>query len=615
MKKLLLSILFYPIALFGADNGKAIQPTYVDALKLSELKITYDRARTTNAFNQKEIIDKIADILQRYGTEEELRNNPSLAELATLEVEVSNAMTTGGGRGPASHGYIEVPDVSYQAAGATSFGWQEAAINGLSTFMAGRFRQEVIHYGLKNVFNTINTRDREIFMELLPEAYKEVNKLQASEITAYYSADLVFLRQIIQSDLKNLKERILTKPDAIFPNAGQLPYGTDVLKLAGQLYLMASRGISLPEIFQQLDQQSYSSPEISKAVKINHIFSEALRDTSGSKRLWIDLNKLNGPIDAENSVTRYFFGLLSLQLAREGIFTDMVQARKITVYYADLNAAEEYLKGLRYQLTNEQGLYLLHLLNEALSKYLNSLITIGIPVDEQTVKLLNKIEKIVIPFTENKYQQGIITILHEMGPYLPGQNQDTYRRTLVFAVQLAETEKAEEVENMLKAYALPIGGSSIKRGSDFNLSLNGYVGLTAGSEKALGNVSQSRGNIGLAAPIGLSATIGGRWTVFASIFDLGSMVNLRLNNDTTSISGVKFEHFITPGIGLYYNFPNSPVTVGSHFSYISNLRNIVYESNEAKVTETNVSVSRLNFSILIDIPFFTLYNRTGKRGL
>ncbi len=102
----------------------------------------------------------------------------------------------------------------------------------------------------------------------------------------------------------------------------------------------------------------------------------------------------------------------------------------------------------------------------------------------------------------------------------------------------------------------------------------------------------------------ISTTFGGNWTAFASIIDLGSIVNVRILNDKTAFADLRFEHFFTPGIGLYYNWLQTPATMGVHYSCIPNLRNIVIEDEGATVTESGVSVSRFNFSVLIDIPFF-----------
>ena len=104
----------------------------------------------------------------------------------------------------------------------------------------------------------------------------------------------------------------------------------------------------------------------------------------------------------------------------------------------------------------------------------------------------------------------------------------------------------------------------------------------------------------------------GYLTFFASIIDLGSVVNQRLNNDTTSYVDLRFEHFFTPGGSILFNFKNTPISLGVGVSYIPNLRTIKYSDGTADVGESGLSVIRINASLLIDIPFFTIYNRAQK---
>ena len=114
-------------------------------------------------------------------------------------------------------------------------------------------------------------------------------------------------------------------------------------------------------------------------------------------------------------------------------------------------------------------------------------------------------------------------------------------------------------------------------------------------------------------PIGISMTFArGHLTLFASVIDLGSVVNQRLNNDTTSYVNLRFEQFFAPGGALLYNFKNTPISLGAGVSYVPNLRTIKYSDGTATVSESGLSVLRMNASLLIDIPFFTIYNRPLK---
>jgi hypothetical protein len=130
------------------------------------------------------------------------------------------------------------------------------------------------------------------------------------------------------------------------------------------------------------------------------------------------------------------------------------------------------------------------------------------------------------------------------------------------------------------------------------------VGVTIGGELSK---SEWATNIGLSAPLGLTLSLGtkncGSFSIFASIFDLGSIMNFRLCKNSSSFSKVKFENFLAPGLGVYYNIPKTPFTAGIHANYIPNIR---------EIANIRCSVFRMNVSFLVDIPFFTISNKEKK---
>jgi len=617
----ILSILLSLPMLVGAQESQPkpnIQPTYADALHLVALEQAYNSGGSANKVL---ITSEIEDILERYGiivgpgeTKEDFLLQP-LIDL--LKPDMSASLIKGGIEkgieGQADKETFAVAPNGQETEIVPSIGWEAAAINALSTFMAKRFKQETIHYGLNQLFLQIKEKDSAIFSTLFPESYKEIVRLRTGE--SYYSADLVFLRQVVDNDLGRLHERIASNAKTIFPRIPD-PAG-DVLKIAGMVHRNITTGISLPEVFHRLASEEFMDLGLKKAMEVNYLFSEALRDTLGSGRIWVDLAMLNGPLDA-SKVRKYFFGLIKEQLnaylpETEG-YEKVEKTKQLLSYFSELNSAARFLANENYRLDQEQGMQLLGLLNSAMATFLLSAQQEGvISVREEYLNMLGKYQTIIGPLATGEYQKALVIILHDMADYLPKGEADNYRRTIVFAVQLAEIQRPEEMEALLQAYALPIGGSTIKRRSNWDVSLNGYVGLTGGWETAYGSSKQTRPNIGLAAPIGISVTYKGRLTAFASIIDIGSIVNVRLNNNTTSFSDLRFEQFLTPGIGLYYNVKTSPFTFGVHYNYISNLRTVEFVEGLAKVTETQVSVSRLNLSVLVDIPFFTLYNKRQEK--
>lgn len=603
MRRILLILLLLPFASFGQDTDfeRRVQPTYIDALRLVTLEEAYWQS---NDSIQALIAAETRSILLRYGEWDEIRRSDYLGRLVSTYFENMQAPLESDETG-ARDGNSIMPESPGQVS-ASSFAWQAALINGLSDFMASRFQEEVIHYGLTNLFDRIQTQEKELFNALLPETGKEVRRLQAAK--SYYSSDLVFLRQLIRHDLLALPERVLTHTEDVFPRLD--PSTADYFNLAGGVYLAVSQGIPLPELFYRLQSLELNDPQLKNAFELTYLFSEAMKDTVGSDRIWIAPSQLTGYAGRE-SLSAYFLGLLQLQLNAYLPVRDIGSVRHVFSFFSEMNSAARFLRTKNFNLNTDEGIYLLKQINVSLRKYMEEASRRGLlHVNLENLGYLDKYASLIEPFLKADYQRGIITFMRVFEENLPETSDSDYRRALVFMIQLGEATSASEMKNLLEAYALPLGGSSIKRSSAVNVSVNGYVGLTGGWETAFGSTDQTRGNLGLAAPIGLSITYKGRLTLMASLIDLGSIVNVRLNNDTTAYSGLRLEHFVTPGAGLYYNIKKAPISFGAHYNYIPDFRTIQYQDGGAIVSETNLPVSRLNVSVLIDIPFFTLFNKT-----
>ncbi|WP_164112015.1 MULTISPECIES: hypothetical protein [Sphingobacterium] len=608
--RVILLFLILPFYCFGQERstGLNVQPTYSDVLYLMDL---VDNVGKSKGLKRDGYQKSIIQILEKYRIDinKETINDPFLGEIiSAAKTKVEETIVDGTFQKDDNSNNTKAIAQKTQSI-SPSIGWEAATINGLSNFMAKRFKQETIYYGLNQIFDQISERKKKIFEALLPVSYNEIVQLRNNG--SYYSADLIFLKKVIEGDLQKLDERIATNASIIFP---KLPTeGLDALKIAGQVHSNLKHNVSFPDIFRKLNSESYNLDEFSDAMAINYLISEALRDTLGSNNTWVDITFLMGnPLS--NKKSRYFYGLLKEQLrdfVNGGTLNIQVaKIEKLVSIYSDFRAIDKFLKSYNFQLNKEQSLQLLGLINSSLLNYLKQAKSLNLfSIDSGYLELINTYYDVVYPLQNGEYQKGIVIVLQKFKDYLPEESDNIYRRNIIFALQLAETKDATDMEALLESYALPIGGSSIKRKSKLNVSLNGYVGFTGGKETALGSKNQTKNNIGLAAPMGVSVTFGGNWTAFASIIDLGSIVNVRLQNDTTSFTNLKFEQFFTPGIGLYYNLSKSPFTFGMHYNYVPNLRTIKVDNGQASITETQVSVNRLNLSLLVDIPFFTLFNK------
>ncbi|MGX1641223.1 hypothetical protein [Sphingobacterium sp. NPDC055431] len=621
MKSLLYLFFIIPILSLGQHPVKPnIQPTYADAVYLAKLE---NLVKTKQVENLRSFSEEIKTVLERYNINERNADqiqNPFLQDLLNaIKIIPSVDQAISQDSSKAFTDIDEDTDVPGKAkdldlkaialSTAPGFGWEAAVINGLSTFMANRFKQEVIYYGLNKLFERITDKEEEIFDALLPETYQETKRLYGQK--SYYSADLIFLRQVVDNDLGNIHKRLASEAYRVFPRIP--PQGADILKIAANLHADLGTGISLPGIFQKLNSEIYHDQEIAKAVAINHLLSEALRDTVGGTSTWININRLNFS-DPNNKTKRYFIGLLNEQFKPYSNNYDINQfensIKQLLFYFDELNAASQFIAKNNYYLNTEQGLTLLGMLQSSFSTFLKSGTAERVfNLNKEYLAFFSNYQDFASSLVRRDYQKALVSILSQMRDFLPVDKENTYRRSLIFMVQLAEVEADKDMEKLLEAYALPIGGSSIKRNSNFNISLNGYVGLTAGKEVAYGSENQTKTNIGLAAPIGVSVSFKNYITFFASIIDLGTLVNVRLNNDTTFYSNLKFEHFLAPGVGFYINHKSSPLTFGVHYNYIPSLRTIKIGNGEAAITEEHISVSRFNVSVLVDIPLYTLFNK------
>ena len=620
---LLTLTLVFSFNLFGQTYNK--QNTYIDALKLKSIK--EQNIVGLNIDNQ-ELYYDFYEILSKYGINEtNIESNIFLKDLIMkinpLGLKIDDSM---------SKPFLKYSKSTLESSTLESANLQASAINGLANFMAGRFKQEILHITIDQIFKQIKTEsDSQIVKSIFPKTFKQIETLYGSGSSSYYTADLLLLRQTAQIDIEQLPKSIIKNTESIFSNLKNEPRINDMLTLGYYIVEYSQQGQSLDHLLSSLASEKYSTDStIFKILNVADLFSQALLDTTNIKNIWVNpINKLPATSNSlDNLEIKFFYGLLFQQLIqipefkshleRQGT-TDIVSVankmQELANFVNKLNNTYNYIRYKEFNLKSpEEIITYMKEINQALYLFISTLKQIPeTGINDSILDISTKYISIVEALMNKDYQKVIPLLLVEFGDYI--DTNVTSTRTLAFVSQLATIESADDMEVLLNSYALPIGSSSIKRRSSINISVNGYVGLNGGWETAYGtHENQTRGNIGLSAPIGISATFcNGYLTPFVSFIDLGSIVNQRLNNDTTSYSSLRFEHFFTPGIGLFVNHPKLPITMGVHFYYIPNLRTIKYESGNAVITESNRSVTRINFSILVDIPFFTLYNREIKR--
>ena len=193
----------------------------------------------------------------------------------------------------------------------------------------------------------------------------------------------------------------------------------------------------------------------------------------------------------------------------------------------------------------------------------------------------------------------------------------------LFMANVVDAKTPEEVQSVLENAILPVGSSSIKKNSDFNISIQSYLGAFG----RIGSIKRETGNawsdrFGVSAPIGISVTPfgwgkAGSLSVFASLLDLGAIVDYQLRKDSvpTSSGGntevlskdykIELGQIFSPGAYIVYGFPwNIPLSFGVGTQYGPGLSKIDSDNN----TIINNPQWRFNVFLSVDITFFTIKN-------
>lgn len=191
-----------------------------------------------------------------------------------------------------------------------------------------------------------------------------------------------------------------------------------------------------------------------------------------------------------------------------------------------------------------------------------------------------------------------------------------------FMANMVDAETPEDVSNILSASALPSGSSSIKKNSNFNLSIGGYLGASVFNNPLGPNIdtknNQWYNEVAVTAPVGINFSWGlnpqwapklGSISVMTTILDVGAIVDYQLANDSTTIENkINFGNIFSPGLYINYGVGwNIPISIGFNVQYGPGLSSI---SNENIINGANW---RYGAIIAVDIPFFNLYNSPRKR--
>jgi hypothetical protein len=192
-----------------------------------------------------------------------------------------------------------------------------------------------------------------------------------------------------------------------------------------------------------------------------------------------------------------------------------------------------------------------------------------------------------------------------------------------FMANVSTAKNSDDVKVAIEAVALPSGSSRIKRESQFNVSLNAYVGLFTGYEAIKGVKDTFELNsYGLTAPVGIAVSyspqLGNKhwsYSLFASIIDIGAVAAFRFKDiDVAQVPSIQLKDIVSPGIFLSVGIPRSPISLNLGVQTGPNLRNVYVDDpnnpeQQINKYQDNVYV-RYSASIVVDIPVLNFYTKS-----
>lgn len=212
------------------------------------------------------------------------------------------------------------------------------------------------------------------------------------------------------------------------------------------------------------------------------------------------------------------------------------------------------------------------------------------------------------------YTSAVINTLVIIEKLLPQDDYACERKNLMkygsFIATAVQAKSSKEVSQAISAFALPPGGSAIKKYSRFSLAINAYVGLSAGQEHLDGIGASSF--YSLATPIGVSFNWGfkgaGSISILASAIDLGALTTFLFEaegeDNVSELPELKMENVFAPGAYLIYGVPKYPLSIGVGAQLGPNLR----EVTNASLNIDKTSGWRWGAFIAVDIPIVSLYS-------
>ena len=231
------------------------------------------------------------------------------------------------------------------------------------------------------------------------------------------------------------------------------------------------------------------------------------------------------------------------------------------------------------------------------------------------LSIINDINTIALNIHKKQYVNALMNTLFCLEKLFPSNEFDCKRKQILkfgtFMATAVKAQNAEEVSDVIAAFALPPGSAAIKKYARFSIALNAYVGLSAGQEHLEG--LGAKPFYAVSTPIGFSFSWGfekyGAISLLASFIDIGALTAYRFeDSNAKELPDLKFENVLAPGAYLVYDIPKYPISLGLGAQLGPNLRSV--SNGNLGIGQTKGW--RWGAFIAVDIPMVSIYNSNKK---
>ena len=396
--KFLILILYSIFTLSAYSQHFNKQNSYIDALELARIFRQNTKLKDSNNQN---LINAYYSILEKYNIDSQsIHSNPFLSKLTikyNLLAYIPNSNSQKKSNQKNKNVWINTDKenrkskiADYSAGNLEvktleqAVSWEAAAINGISSFMASRFKQEILHIGINQMFSKIiDPRDSNLCQYLFPKSYEYVLSLHAGGDQSYYSSDLVVLRHAALMDMDNLPVNIVKNASTIIAKTDNQKKSIDVLLLSQKFIHKAKNGYALDKLITALTKEAYSTDSnIYRILNLIDLVSQAGLNTRNGSDYWVSalFQRSSQNIELEKIEQRMFYALLYQQLIEIPEFKKYIDVtkqntlsqttlklQKIVMIIEHLNLIHEYLSSHQFKIQSVKDF------NDYLSLYLNTL--------------------------------------------------------------------------------------------------------------------------------------------------------------------------------------------------------------------------------------------------